>query len=455
MASPPGMEWWHGFHSPELNELIARAMTHNFDIAAAIARVRQADGAVRVAGAALLPNIAGTGAASWQQASLSSRTGTRAGTTTTANFHSYSVGLNAAYELDFWGKNRAVQQSAIASAMFSRFDRDTVALTTVAGVADSWFTALAFADRIALARRNLADAEQTLAVVRGRLAAGTVSALDVAQQEALVATERTVIPSLQSQMEQALIGLGILTGQPPEAITVRPTTLTSLSLPPVAPGLPSQLLARRPDIAAAEAQLEAANFNVKAARAAFYPAIQLTSSAGFQNTALSTLFGPGGFLASLAGDLSQPIFDAGALRGQLEEAHGRTDELVADYRKAVVQAFTDVDNALTAWRYATEQEKLSQQAVATSRRAAEIARAQMQAGTADITAVLQAETTLFNNEDALAQIRLARFQALLALYKALGGGWAEPSGPINEQFPGLKPGRIPGGFALPVGGNTQ
>jgi NodT family efflux transporter outer membrane factor (OMF) lipoprotein len=357
--------------------------------------------------------------------------------------------------VDFWGKNRAAQQSAASSAVFSRFDQQVVALTVVTDVANTWFTALALADRLVVAQRNLADAEQTMAVIRGRLDAGTASALDVAQQESLVAGERAVIPNFRSQLEQELIGLGILVGRPPEAITVRPGSLDTLALPPVAPGLPSDLLQRRPDVAEAEAQLVAANFNIKVARAAFFPSIQLTGSYGFANAALNTLFTPGGTLVSLAAGLTQPLFDGGALRGQLEQSKGRYDELLADYRKSVVQAFTDVEDALTAWRFTTEQEALQRQAVATAQRAADIARAQMQAGTVDVTTVLQVESTLFGAADTLVQVRLARVQALLNLYKALGGGWIEPPGPIEDQFPGLRPGLIPGGIALPVGGNVQ
>jgi NodT family efflux transporter outer membrane factor (OMF) lipoprotein len=346
-------------------------------------------------------------------------------------------------------------QAAKASAVFSRFDQQVVALTVVTNVANAWFTALALADRLAVAQRNLADAEQTLAVIRGRLDAGTASALDVAQQESLVAQERAVIPGLRSQLEQELIGLGILIGRPPEAVIVRPGSLDALALPPVAPGLPSALLQRRPDVAEAEAQLVAANFDIKLARAAFFPTIQLTGSYGFANAALNTLFTPGGTAIALAAGFTQPLFDAGVLRGQLEQNKGRYDELLADYRKAVVQSFTDVENGLTAWRFATEQESLQRQAVATAQRAADIARAQMQAGTVDVTTVLTAETTLFSAEDTLYQVRLARFQALLNLYKALGGGWTEPPGPVQDQFPGLRPGMVPGGFALPVGGNVQ
>jgi len=336
----------------------------------------------------------------------------------------------------------------VESALFSRFDQQTVALTVLTNVANTWFTCLALVDRLDVARRNLTAAEETLAVVRGREEAGTANALDIAQQESLVNGERANIPNLQNQLEQALISLGILVGRPPETITVQPGSLTSLALPAVAPGLPSALLQRRPDIAAAEAQLAAQNLDITAARAAFYPTVQLTGSAGYQAPALTALFSPAGALASLAAGLTAPIFDGGTLRGQLEQVRGRYDELLADYRKAVVQAFTDVDQALAAWRYTTEQERLQRIAVDTARRAATIARAQMLAGTVDITTVLTTETTQFTDEDTLAQVRLSRIQALLNLYKALGGGWVRPE---RDPVPALSPGPLVGGVALPIG----
>ena len=459
-AAWPAEDWWRGFRSPELDGLIEAARAQNFDIVAAVARVRQADAQVRLAGASLLPSLGATGNASWQHTGLgtgssSSRLRGGGGGNASADLHSYSIGLNAAYELDFWGKARAARLAAVSGAMFSRFDQRTVALTVTANVATTWFAALGFADRLAVAQNNLAGAERTLGVVRGRQAAGTASALDVAQEEALVTAERATIPALRGQLEQQVIGLGILTGRPPEAITVRPGTLTALALPPVAAGLPSELLLRRPDIAAAEAQLTAQNFNVKVARAAFFPSVQLTGAAGYQAAALNQLITPGGLLASLAAGLTAPIFDGGALRGQLELAKGRYDESLATYRKAVVQAFTDVDAALTAWRFTTEQEALELVAVEAARRAATIARAQMAAGTVDIITVLNSETSLFNAEDTLAQVRLARFQALLGVYKALGGGWVRPAGEVTTQYPGVEPGMLEGGVALPVGGNLR
>jgi outer membrane protein, multidrug efflux system len=449
VAAWPAPGWWSGFRSPELDQLEAQAEAQNFDIAAAIARVRQADAQVRISSAPLLPTLDATAGASYAQSSLSSRSSGSLSGTQVINVHTYNLGLNVAYETDFWGHNLASRRAAVASAVFSRWDQQTVALTVVTNVAQTWFTALELADRLVVARQNLQFARQTLAVIQGRLAAGTETELGLAQQEALVKAEEANIPALQSQLEQELIGLGILTGVPPEQVTARPGTLNTLALPRVWPGLPSQLLERRPDVAEAEAQLVAANFNVKVARAAFFPNVELTGERGYEAVALSQLFSPGGIIIQLAGSVVQPIFDAGTLRGNLELNEGRYQELLADYRKAVVQAFTDVDNALTTWRYTTEQEALQAQAVAAAKRAADAAAAQLAAGTVDVTTVLTTETTLLNDEDLLVQIHLSRFLALLSLYRALGGGWVQPSGPILDQFPGLNPGLVPGGVAIP------
>jgi NodT family efflux transporter outer membrane factor (OMF) lipoprotein len=463
-AAWPAEDWWRGFGSPQLDALIAQARAGNQDIAAAVARVVQADAQLRQAGAALLPTLSATGSYQYQRTGYVQGVGSvgslggaslGAGGSHYEEFRTYTGEFSASYQLDFWGKARAATESARASAAYSRFDAQTTALTVVTNVADTWFTALAYQDRLAVAERNVADAETVLRVIRGRLDVGTANALDVAQEEAQVATQRASVPNLRSQMRQQVIALGILVGQPPEAIPAAylngPGSLTTLALPSVSPGIPSDLLARRPDVAAAEAQLIAANASVKQARAAFFPQLQLTAAGGVESGALAALFGPGSALLQLGGSLTQPIFDGGTLRGQLEQARGRAQELVADYRRAVLQAFTDVDTALTAYEYATEQESLQRRAVAVAQRAAEVARAQLLAGTVDVTTVLQAQTTLYTAQDTLAQVRLVRFQSLLNLYKALGGGW--PLGAL--AIPPQGPGTIAGGVALPVGGNVH
>lgn len=419
----PDTGWWRGFNSPDLDHLIADAQAANFDIQAAIARVGQADAQLRIAGAPLLPALDGTAKQSWQHSYAKGgfpgsqlRSGYTETRTSTAQ-------VSVSYEVDLWGRVRATRDAAEASALFSRYDQETVALTALTSVATTWFTALAYQDRLAVAQRNLADAEEILRAITARRDAGTASELDVAQQQALVAGIRTQLPNFRSLAQQEINALGVLTGKLPEDIRVQPGTLDNLALPPVAPGMPAELMLRRPDIAAAEAQLVAANADLRAARANFFPQIQLTSLAGWSSAALQTLLGPASLLANAAATATQTIFDNGLKAGQFDQNAARYNELVADYRKAVSQAFTDVEDALTQWRFTTEQEALSREAVATAQRAADIARAQLLAGTSDIVTALQAQTTLFSDLDSLAQVRLARFQALVALYKALGGGW--------------------------------
>jgi len=446
-STPPiDSNWWRGFGAPELDRLIDAAITASPDVQAAIARVIQADQAARVAGAPLLPSITGTGNQNWQRSGTGSSAfatssfggaSTLGGTTSQfgalttggsryTETRSYQLQLSASYEVDFWGQNRDALRAAQASALASRYDQQTVLLTTISSIANTYFQALSFRDRLDIAKRNLDTAQHVLDAYRGRLSVGTASLLDVSQQEALVAGYRAQIPSFESQYRQEVIALSILIGTPPEKIALTPIPLTSLHLPDVAAGLPSDLLRRRPDVANAEAQLIAQNQTVRADVAAFFPSLSLTASGGLSSLALSSLTGPGTLIASLASTLTQTIFDNGQKSGTLGEAKGRYKELAADYVKSVLQALSDVETALTQQKYDAEQEALETEAVRTAQRSADIAGAQLQAGTVDIITVLNTQTTLFGDQDTLAQVRVSRFLALVALYKALGGGWTIP-----------------------------
>ena len=421
-AAWPGPEWWRAFKSEELNALIDRARLYNNDLVAAAARVVQADAQVRITGAPLLPSLTGTAGETYERSGTDGRRAFANGHYYLDN-RSYNLGLQVSYEADFWGKNRALYQSAQAAALATRFDQETVALTVVTSVATTYFNLLSGQDRLAIARRNLADGERILAAYGARLGAGTANALDVSQQEALVAALRANIPAYQNNVAQQRLGLGILLGTPPERVNPAGGSLDALTVPDVSPGLPSELLLRRPDIAFAEAQLVAANASIRAARAAFFPDLQLTASGGLVSAALTTLTGPGTLAASLAGALAQPIFDNGLRRGELEQAKGRYLELAADYGKAILQSFTDTEQALAALGYATEQERLEREAVRVAQRSADIANLQLGAGTIDIITSLNTQETLYTDLDTLAQVRLTRFLALVNLYKALGGGF--------------------------------
>ncbi len=421
-AALPALDWWRGFRSRELVSLIEAAQTENLDIAAAAARVVQADGQVRVSGAPLLPSVGAEANVSRTRPSqrTSSTTGVSRGASETTL---YNASLSASYEIDFWGKNRAALLASQQNAVASRYDREVVTLTTIASVANTYFQVLAAQDRLRIARDNLAAANRVLSLIRQRYLAGTASQLDIAQQESLVAAQKAVIPLLEISLRQGIAALAVLIGRAPANVTVRGGGMNSVRIPAITPGLPSDLLNQRPDIRLAEAALGAGNYDVESARAAFFPTIALTGQTGFQSLALSALFGPGGWYYSAAAALAQPIFDGFLRLGQFEIAKGRQQELVQLYRRSVLLAFSDVEQALIAVEQQSQREKLQTDVVRASRQAFDLSEQRLREGTVDLVTVLTTQQTLFQAQDTLAQVRFARLQAVVGLFQALGGGW--------------------------------
>ncbi|HEV2271340.1 MAG TPA: efflux transporter outer membrane subunit [Steroidobacteraceae bacterium] len=417
----PASDWWSGFHSAELARLIATGESANDDLAAAIARVREADAQVRISSAPLLPSLDGSASGS-RQRQISPTSGS------TTLYNEFAAGLNATYELDFWGENRAIRSAALAAANASRYDRETVDLTVMSGIADTYFSVLALRERLRIARANLASADETLQGLKTDEEVGTSNALDVAQQDTVVATIAATIPPLEQQERQQIDALAILVGQTPQSLSVAATSLTGIAAPAVSAGVPSQLLARRPDVANAEAQLIAANANIRAARAAFFPTIDLTASGGFESKSLSTLLEPGSKVFALSAGLTQPIFRGGAVLGEYRLSKARYDELLAGYHKAVISAFGNVEDSLAGVIDTGEQLQREQIATDKARGAYGMSQEQFHAGTVNILTVLGTETSLFSAEDALAQAQLAHLQALVGLYNALGGGWSIEQG---------------------------
>jgi len=425
----PTLDWWRGFRSRELTDLMEEAQTVNLDIAAATARFIQADAQARITGAALLPALQANGSETYSRTSGASASGLSIGGREVVN---YTASLSASYELDFWGKNRDATQAAEETAFANRFDRDVVALTTLVTVANAYFQVLTSQDRIRTAERNIASATRILEAIRQRFKAGTGTDLDVAQQESVVANQKALVPPLRQTLAQNINALATLVSRPPERLHVTGGSLNRISPPRVTPGLPSELLTQRPDIRRQELQLASATANVGNARAQFFPSIQLTGQGGYQSSSLASLFQPHAAFFSLVGSLTQPIFEGGRLLGNFELTKARQDELLQTYRKTVVSAFADVDNALTAVRETTIRLRLQREVVAASRRAFQLAEQQLRAGTADIVSVLNTQLTLFQAEDLLWQAQLARLLAIVSLYQALGGGW-EPrmERPVN------------------------
>lgn len=427
-AAMPATDWWNAFGSPELTALITAAEAANPDLAIATERVLQAEAQVRTADASLFPALnLGMG---------SGRRETRPDGGEWTATDSSSATLSASYELDLWGRNAADREAAQAGLRASRFDRETVRLTLVAGVANAYFQLLSLRGRLAIARENLAIAERVFKVVDSRVRNGAASNLDRARQQAAVLSQRAGLLPLEVQERQLLFALAILLGRMPQGFDTPAASLAGLTVPRVAPGLPAQLLLRRPDLASAEAQLVAANANVAAARAALLPSISLTGSAGLaSNVLLNFLSAPTATLA-LGAALLQPIFDGGRLGAQVDIAQSRQRELVEAYRKAVYAALADVEGALAAAGRLAAQEALQEQVVEQARLALRLAEVRYREGADDLLTVLDAQRTLFLAQDQLAQQRLARLTGTVDLYKALGGGWSAAAGSGNGSTPG-------------------
>jgi len=420
----PAPDWWRSFRSGELTDLMEQSRAANLSIAAAVARIVEADAQARIAGAALLPTVSGAASATRSRGSSAVAGGGLGGVGGGgSDLTVYSSSLSASYVLDFWGHNRALTRAAEEAAVASRFDREVVELTQLVSVANTYFLVLEGQDRMRIAHDNTAAAERILKLIQDRKDAGTAAALDVAQQASLVAIQRASIPPLVVQIEQNKATLGLLVGRSPEHITVRGGSMNRIAIPQVAPGLPSELLTQRPDIREAETRLAGADANVDAARTAFFPSIQLTAQRGVESAALATLFGPGAAFYSVAGSLAQPIFDGGALLGQLDQQRGIREELLQDYRLAVISAFTDVEKALVAVAQFTRQEALQRDAVAQARLAFRLTEDKLRGGILDLPTLLQVQQTLFTTEDTLVQVRFSRLAAVVSLYQALGGGW--------------------------------
>jgi NodT family efflux transporter outer membrane factor (OMF) lipoprotein len=408
----PDPHWWRGFNAPELNRLMAESAAGAFDLAAAAARVRQADAQARIAGSALLPFISGGADASRRQTGGGNRRST-----------AYDATLSASYEVDFWGRNRNVANAARLAADATRFDAVTVMLTTQSSVANTYFDILTTREQLRVQTENLEASQRILTVIRAQVAAGIATGLDLAQQETVVAQQEAQLPSLRQSIAQSVNALAVLVGRPPQEVAVAAGGLAAVRVPSTTPGLPSELLARRPDVHAAELQLAAANADVAAARAALLPSVTLSASGGFSSAVLGTLLRPDAQVWSLASGLTQTIFDGGSLRGRVDLSQAQAEELVVEYRRAIVSALSDVEDALVALRETTEQERLRIEAESRASRAASIAESQLRAGTINLITLLNTQQTLYTARNTLVSARLQRLQAAVGLFRALGGGW--------------------------------
>ena len=424
-ATWPTLDWWTTVNAPELPPLETVAQEQNLDLLAAAARVVQAQAQTGIAGSALFPSINATGSA---QRNGTDQKGVPGGNTQ----NTFGVSAQASYEVDLWGLNRDQLRAAEQSELAARYAQQTVALTITSSVANTYFDVLALRQRVAIAKQNIEAARRILTITEAKVTNGVSSNLELAQQRALVASEEASIPPLEEQEREARYALAILLGRAPEGFDVKSVNLDGIVTPNVQPGIPSSLLERRPDIAQAEAQLLSQHANVDAARAAFFPQISLSGSIG-------AAFNPTTMVWSIGASLLQAVFDAGKLSAESDLEKARQTELLVDYRKAVFSAFSDVESSLGQVSSLAEQERLVNEQEVNAAEAYRIAELQYREGVTDLLNVLQTQQTLFSAQDQLVQIRLARLQAGVSLYRALGGGWTVATDPNAPPPVGFRP----------------
>lgn len=417
--------WWQRFNDPVLNELVDQAVGGNFDLKAAVARVEEAEAALREAGAALTPSVDLSADSSRSRSSSKSATFNNA---MPIYRTTHSLGLSTAFEVDFWGRLRRTREAARAQALASRHARDTARLSLAGMVANTYLGLRAADAQLAVSQETLASREASLKIVASRVDGGLASPLDLRQAEGALAAVRAQLAGLRQQRALAESQLALLTGNP--ALKVEMGDLRTLPLPPVPPaGLPSSLLEARPDLRQAEETLVASNARIGVAKAALYPTISLTGGLGQESKDLSNLFSSGARTWNLGLGLVLPVFDAGANAARVDQASARQQQALAAYQQAVHTAFKEVNDALVGLRENAEAEDAQMARVTAAEQALAVARARYEAGYSAYLDVLDAQRSL--NDAQLAQVsaRQSRLVAAVDLFKALGGGWREADSP--------------------------
>lgn len=452
VAEPADPDWWNLFHDAELTALEHRVAGENLDVQVATARLAESRAQLGIAGAAQFPTFNANGAYTRQKASnigefanapnplgANGAQGNTAGGVRSGKlnpFDVYQVGFDASWELDLWGKVRRSVESASATVEASAEARRAALVSSLAEVARDYIALRGNQALLKIAHDNLHTAQQNLQLTQQRAAGGVTTDLDVANAAALYRTTAAEIPRLEQQVSENINAISLLLGQPPNALQAE--LIAPAPVPPLPPripvGLPSELARRRPDIRQAEAQLHAATADIGVAVANFYPSVTLSGSIGLQSLQPWQLFSFNAREYSAGPGITIPIFQGGQLKATLELRKAQEQEAAINYQKVVLSAWHDVDNALTA--YQTEQARRDQlvQAVAQNQRALGLAQSRYQDGVADFLQVLTAQQNLLSTQQQLAQTTTNVSNNLVAVYKALGGGWETQMPAANDDL---------------------
>lgn len=428
--------WWQQFHDPVLDGLITEALAHNANVQIAAANVEQAAALLTQTRSQLFPAL-GVGAGAQRE-----RTREPAFAALIPNYpnpaSAYQAALQASWELDLWGRIRRQSEAAYANVLAGAEARRGVILTLVAQVATSYLQLRGLDAQLSVAHKTLDTYKESVDLFTLQFQYGQVSQMNVAQAQSQYETAAAQIPLIESQIAQTQSSLAVLIGRDPGPIA-RGKSMYELQLPQVPAGVPSALLERRPDLLQAEQQLIAANAQIGAAKALYFPTISLTGAFGNASNELSKLFSGPARVWSYAGTLAGPIFSFGAVSGQVAQAEAAQQAALLSYRLAIRNAFADVDNALVANQKLHEQLDAQRKLVAALQQYTELARLQYDGGYAPYSTVLQAEQALFPAELNLVSIRAQLFGSAVNLYKAMGGGWVARADELTGSTPPAPP----------------
>ncbi|MCB1704149.1 MAG: efflux transporter outer membrane subunit [Halioglobus sp.] len=430
VAATADTAWWQQFGDPVLEELIATALRNNYDVQIAAANVEQALGIVTQTRSALYPQL-GYGLSGEEVRSPD--TGLTALVPNIPNPQdTYQAFLSASWELDLWGRIRNLSTAAQANMLATNEVRRGVILTLVSSVANAYIALRGLDEQLAVSQRTLAAYGESVRLYELQFKYGQTSQMTVAQAKSQYETAATQIPQIESDIAQLENALSVLLGRNPAPIP-RGEPISALLTPAVPAGLPSELLERRPDLLQAEQALIAANAQIGAARALYFPTISLTGAFGSTSSSLSDLFEGSTRSWNYAGQVVGPIFTFGAVSGQVAQAEAAQRAALAGYRLAVQNAFADVDNALVASEKIAQQLQAQERLVSALTDYQRLAKLQYDGGYVPYSTVLQAEQTLFPAELTLAALRASVLTSSTNIYKAMGGGWVDEAGKLTGR----------------------
>lgn len=407
-------DWWKTFESVQLTQLVELAQQKNPDVVIAAEHVKQAELQMKIANASLFPAFALSASSGERRTKLDGGDWSNGGST--------SAGLTASYEVDLWGGELANRHSAKASYAATVFSNEATRLSISAGVANAWFNFLALQERIATAQKNIAIAERVQKIVDSLYRNGAATAADVAVQKTNLLTQQNALLPLQLQLNQTRAAIALLEGKIPQAYQLANENIIDIKIPTINAGVPANVVTRRPDVASAEAQLQASSADVYAARTALLPSIQLSGNMGKSATELFAL-NPVTQTAGWSLNLAQNLFASGRYVNQVHISESRRIELLEQYRKIILTALQEVDDALNRVSFAQQQEINQQNIVEQAARSLKLNEVLYREGGINLQSLLDSQRSLFQAQDSLVQQRLARLKATVDLYKALGGGW--------------------------------